>query len=196
MTVLIYSIVHILKRKINFVFSDMSEETTKTDERVPFSNSTNVNRISDSEKTKSQILKENTKSVGTSPKSSSEDESSRPTTPVQIKEDSEEITAPLTPTSNLKMLFSAVSPEIRHRESKMRDISIGTDNDDIDVEICDDVNIEIVEPPDMSDDCDWKPVGSRKEKSLGLLCAKYVKLPVSTKFVDKCSCFVHEGKRS
>jgi hypothetical protein len=40
------------------------------------------------------------------------------------------------------MLFSAVSPEIRHRESKMRDISIGTDDDDLI-----DMNVEVVDVP-------------------------------------------------
>jgi hypothetical protein len=57
-----------------------------------------------------------------------------------------------TPTTNLKMLFSAVSPEIRHRESKMRDISIGTDDDDLI-----DMNVEVVDVPDFGDDYDWKP---------------------------------------
>ncbi|XP_063402675.1 transcription factor E2F8-like isoform X1 [Mytilus trossulus] len=137
---------------------NMSEEASKGEDRVPFSKSTNINRISEKAK-KSQKHKESTKPIkeGESP-------DSRPTTPVQdCKEDGEEIAAPLTPTTNLKMLFSAVSPEIRDRESKMKDISIGTDDD-----------VVVVEPPDFGDDFDWKPAGSRKEKSLGLLCAKFL----------------------
>ena len=147
-----------------FIFADMSEEASKGEERIPFSKSTNLNRISDSEKSKS-IKRKDSPKPEESPKPV-EDNNSRPTTPVQDKD--EDIAAPLTPTTNLKMLFSAVSPEIRHRESKMRDISIGTDDDDLN-----DMNVEVVDPPDFGDDYDWKPAGSRKEKSLGLLCAKY-----------------------
>lgn len=140
--------------------SNMSEEASKGDQRVPFSKSKKLNRISASQKSKPSKRKDHRKSDESS-KSSEEDCNSRPTTPVQ---DSEEIAAPLTPTTNLKMLFSAVSPEIRHRESKMKDISIGTDDD----------NVEIVDPPEFGDYMDWKPSGSRKEKSLGLLCAKFL----------------------
>ncbi|KAK5935692.1 hypothetical protein CgunFtcFv8_021034 [Champsocephalus gunnari] len=65
---------------------------------------------------------------------------------------------PWTPTSNLKMLIDAASPEIRNREKELC-----VDND----------GREGLDPSQESENGDWKMI-SRKEKSLGLLCHKFL----------------------
>ncbi|XP_029316101.1 transcription factor E2F8 isoform X2 [Cottoperca gobio] len=65
---------------------------------------------------------------------------------------------PWTPTSNLKMLISAASPDIRNREKELC-----MDND----------GREGLDPSQDSENGDWKMI-SRKEKSLGLLCHKFL----------------------
>ncbi|KAK5874374.1 hypothetical protein PBY51_019321 [Eleginops maclovinus] len=65
---------------------------------------------------------------------------------------------PWTPTSNLKMLINAASPEIRNREKELC-----VDND----------GREGLDPSQESENGDWKMI-SRKEKSLGLLCHKFL----------------------
>ncbi|XP_028397405.1 transcription factor E2F7-like [Dendronephthya gigantea] len=64
---------------------------------------------------------------------------------------------PLTPTANLKMLMSVVSPAIRDRDEKKRDLFVGND-DNVSNEI-------IIEKPNAY---------SRKDKSLGLLCQRFL----------------------
>ncbi|XP_033932224.1 transcription factor E2F8 [Pseudochaenichthys georgianus] len=65
---------------------------------------------------------------------------------------------PWTPTSNLKMLINAASPEIRNRQKELC-----IDND----------GREGLDPSQESENGDWKMI-SRKEKSLGLLCHKFL----------------------
>uniref|UniRef100_A0A3Q3QPF2 Transcription factor E2F7 n=1 Tax=Monopterus albus TaxID=43700 RepID=A0A3Q3QPF2_MONAL len=69
---------------------------------------------------------------------------------------------PWTPTANLKMLISAASPDIRDREmKKMLFRPIENEKDK-------------TPSPDTVDDVEKKP--SRKQKSLGLLCQKFLAL--------------------
>nr|XP_057945365.1 transcription factor E2F8 [Doryrhamphus excisus]XP_057945366.1 transcription factor E2F8 [Doryrhamphus excisus] len=67
---------------------------------------------------------------------------------------------PWTPTSNLKMLISAASPDIRNREK----------------ELCPDIKLQQVldSTPDVGDGDESERLISRKEKSLGLLCRKFL----------------------
>ncbi|XP_068572857.1 transcription factor E2F7 [Cebidichthys violaceus] len=87
---------------------------------------------------------------------------------------------PWTPTANLKMLISAASPDIRDREMKKvlfrpienekdKPASLNTVAEDTEVE--DSCQFEAV---DEEDDANKKP--SRKQKSLGLLCQKFLAL--------------------
>nr|XP_033470319.1 transcription factor E2F7 [Epinephelus lanceolatus] len=87
---------------------------------------------------------------------------------------------PWTPTANLKMLISAASPDIRDREMKKvlfrpieneKDKPASPDTVVEDTEVEDSCQFEAVEE---EDDTDKKP--SRKQKSLGLLCQKFLAL--------------------
>ncbi|XP_028255105.1 transcription factor E2F7 isoform X3 [Parambassis ranga] len=90
------------------------------------------------------------------------------------------LTEPWTPTANLKMLISAASPDIRDRE--MRKVlfrPIENDKDKpgspstvVDTDIDD--SCQQFEAVDEEDDAEKKP--SRKQKSLGLLCQKFLAL--------------------
>ncbi|XP_068163417.1 transcription factor E2F7 [Antennarius striatus] len=89
---------------------------------------------------------------------------------------------PWTPTANLKMLISAASPDIRDREMKkvlFRPIENENNNPVSppaavgDMEVEDANQLEAVEEEE-EDDADRKP--SRKQKSLGLLCQKFLAL--------------------
>ncbi|MBN3286732.1 E2F8 factor, partial [Polyodon spathula] len=68
---------------------------------------------------------------------------------------------PLTPTANLKMLISAASPEIRNREKEL-----STENEATEATDCSQEHLS----GDESD----RLQPSRKEKSLGLLCHKFL----------------------
>ncbi|XP_041637074.1 transcription factor E2F7 [Cheilinus undulatus] len=85
---------------------------------------------------------------------------------------------PWTPTANLKMLISAASPDIRDREMK-KVLFRPIENEEKPA------SPEVVEDPEVDDSCqfeaaeeeddtDKKP--SRKQKSLGLLCQKFLAL--------------------
>ncbi|XP_067437846.1 transcription factor E2F7 [Thunnus thynnus] len=87
---------------------------------------------------------------------------------------------PWTPTSNLKMLISAASPDMRDREMKKvlfrpieneKDKPASPDTVAEDTEVEDSCQFEAVEE---EDDAEKKP--SRKQKSLGLLCQKFLAL--------------------
>lgn len=86
---------------------------------------------------------------------------------------------PWTPTANLKMLISAASPDIRDREMKKvlfrpienEDKPLSPDAAADDTEVDDSCQFEAAEE---EDDADKKP--SRKQKSLGLLCQKFLAL--------------------
>ncbi|XP_071112749.1 transcription factor E2F8-like isoform X1 [Haliotis cracherodii] len=95
---------------------------------------------------------------------------SQPVTPTKPKEDAE---APLTPTANLKMLFSAVSPEIRKMQSKLKEEANAQQVAEESNQDANDFDNEILCSSQESDS--GKPTtGSRKEKSLGLLCQKFL----------------------
>lgn len=92
----------------------------------------------------------------------------RPSTPTG----NPETPAPLTPTANLKMLFSAVSPELRNREKQLEEESEGRESDDLGGKFKPlNLDAELAASQNEDENGDWKP-GSRKEKSLGLLCQK------------------------
>ncbi|KAJ8315777.1 LOW QUALITY PROTEIN: hypothetical protein KUTeg_007927 [Tegillarca granosa] len=162
------------KLKIN-IKEDKNESKS---ERIPFTKSTFNNKCQESEKSKLVKNKENkeiTKSAYQRPKTTSKDKdqvvdevetANRPVTPPP---ENNEPTAPLTPTANLKMLFSAVSPEIRNRDKK-NDMQNETKDDEED-NSTESLEIDIDLP--SSQEAEWKP-GSRKEKSLGLLCQKFL----------------------
>ncbi|XP_061195903.1 transcription factor E2F8-like isoform X2 [Saccostrea echinata] len=99
----------------------------------------------------------------------------RPSTPTENPETS----APLTPTANLKMLFSAVSPELRNREKQLEE-NEGKDCDEMGGKFKPlNLDAELAASQVEDENGDWKP-GSRKEKSLGLLCQKFLqKYPVN-----------------
>ncbi|XP_037617245.1 transcription factor E2F7 [Sebastes umbrosus] len=87
---------------------------------------------------------------------------------------------PWTPTANLKMLISAASPDIRDREMKkvlFRPIENENDKPASPDAVAEDTEVEDscqFEAADEEDDADKKP--SRKQKSLGLLCQKFLAL--------------------
>ncbi|XP_040886151.1 transcription factor E2F7 [Toxotes jaculatrix] len=87
---------------------------------------------------------------------------------------------PWTPTANLKILISAASPDIRDREMKKvlfrpieneKDKPASPDTVTEDTEVEDSCQFEAV---DEEDEAEKKP--SRKQKSLGLLCQKFLAL--------------------
>ncbi|KAK3577398.1 hypothetical protein CHS0354_032245 [Potamilus streckersoni] len=99
--------------------------------------------------------------------------------------------APLTPTANLKMLFSAVSPELRNRESEKRSSS---SDDEQEEDSNNDSNSQSealdVDNDDLLPSQGGPKYGCRKEKSLGLLCQKflqkYPECPVNSDPVEIC----------
>ncbi|KAM6962320.1 transcription factor E2F7 [Tautogolabrus adspersus] len=87
---------------------------------------------------------------------------------------------PWTPTANLKMLISAASPDIRDREMKkvlFRPIENEKEKPASPEVVVEDAEVEDscqFEAAEEEDDADKKP--SRKQKSLGLLCQKFLAL--------------------
>lgn len=88
-------------------------------------------------------------------------------TPVKLQT----LPEPWTPTANLKMLISAASPDIRERERKK--VLFALAENDADVKSAD-AAAEDAEAEEEEDDGEKKP--SRKQKSLGLLCQKFLAL--------------------
>lgn len=87
---------------------------------------------------------------------------------------SPEPSAPLTPTANLKMLISAVSPEIRNRDKQTKRKELFKTVEDELEERAEEKSEQADDPDDlMSSQESEKGTGSRKEKSLGLLCQRY-----------------------
>ncbi|TRY87870.1 hypothetical protein DNTS_006221 [Danionella cerebrum] len=78
---------------------------------------------------------------------------------------------PWTPTANLKMLSSAASPEIRNREMK-KTLFRPLENEEKMIE--EEVEMDESCQYEASDDAERRP--SRKQKSLGLLCQKFLAL--------------------
>ncbi|XP_018106781.1 E2F transcription factor 7 L homeolog isoform X1 [Xenopus laevis] len=99
-----------------------------------------------------------------------------PVTPVKVAERPQ--ADPWTPTANLKMLISAASPEIRDREKK-KELFRPIENNGIEKT---DTDLQLMDCVDDIDDLEKRP--SRKQKSLGLLCqkflARYPSYPIST----------------
>ncbi|KAM5172836.1 transcription factor E2F7 [Mantella aurantiaca] len=99
-----------------------------------------------------------------------------PITPVKAAD--RPLTDPWTPTANLKMLISVASPEIRDREKKKELFRPIENNEPEDIE----PDAQQFEAADDIDDLEKRP--SRKQKSLGLLCqkflARYPSYPLST----------------
>nr|AKZ42270.1 transcription factor E2F7 [Castor fiber] len=100
-----------------------------------------------------------------------------PITPVKLIDRQQ--TEPWTPTANLKMLISAASPDIRDREKKKELFRPIENKDDA---FTDSLQLDVV--GDSAVDEFEKQRPSRKQKSLGLLCqkflARYPSYPLST----------------
>ncbi|XP_066447779.1 transcription factor E2F7 isoform X1 [Eleutherodactylus coqui] len=99
-----------------------------------------------------------------------------PITPVKVVD--RPLADPWTPTANLKMLSSVASPEIRDREKKKELFRPIENNEPEDTGL----NAQQFDAVDDMDDLEKRP--SRKQKSLGLLCqkflARYPSYPLST----------------
>ncbi|XP_054608866.1 transcription factor E2F7 [Dunckerocampus dactyliophorus] len=84
---------------------------------------------------------------------------------------------PWTPTANLKMLISAASPDIRNREMKEKKVlfrPIENESESVDVAREDVEGGQFEAAVEEDEDAEKKP--SRKQKSLGLLCQKFLAL--------------------
>ena len=145
-------------------------------DRVPFAKNTirmDIKQIDRSLKAMSAQNKENVK------QECADENHNRACTP---SNEGEVQAQPLTPTANLKMLFNAMSPELRHRDEQIsrdtsdEDVSPSNSQQDYQFEtIIDSYNSgqhptemyeQIIDPNKLYNS------NSRKEKSLGLLCQK------------------------
>ncbi|XP_052808977.1 transcription factor E2F8-like isoform X2 [Mya arenaria] len=134
-------------------------------DRVPFAKNTirmDLKQIDRSLKAMSaQQNKENMKNTG-----DPDENQNRSVTPVNEVEPGQ----PLTPTANLKVLFNAMSPELRNRdEQKLNsDEDVFSSSQEFQFET-------IIEVP-SSAEAESKFGPSRKEKSLGLLCQRFLQM--------------------
>nr|QOY46827.1 E2F transcription factor 7 [Ambystoma mexicanum] len=103
---------------------------------------------------------------------------SNPITPIKLADKQQP--EPWTPTANLKMLISAASPDIRDREKK-KELFRPIENNEMDNDASESMQLNAVDDG-AGDDFEKRP--SRKQKSLGLLCQKflacYPSYPLST----------------
>ncbi|XP_062404652.1 transcription factor E2F8 [Sardina pilchardus] len=82
------------------------------------------------------------------------------------------LSEPWTPTSNLKMLISAASPEIRNRERELcKEETEGADTENGETERS--TTDQTEQEPEIGEEAEKLQI-SRKEKSLGLLCHKFL----------------------
>ncbi|XP_033740698.1 transcription factor E2F8-like isoform X2 [Pecten maximus] len=180
----------LLPSQVKLEISDegLESEVDQESDRIPFSESTNIQQYSDIDRfnrlvrNKNKENKDGPKQVS-SPRSklrqslitnvkSEESTSCSTERSITPTPESDDIQAPLTPTANLKMLFSAMSPEIRNRDKRkelFHEEQVQDKNKSVQV---DELEIEGDSTHDLDGD-GWKP-GSRKEKSLGLLCQKFL----------------------
>jgi len=133
-------------------------------DRVPFAKNTirmDLKQIDRNLRVMQQQNKENRHSTSSD---DSDDDQNRTVTPVNENEQVQ----PLTPTANLKVLFNAMSPELRNRDEQRQN----SDDDNVDViSGSQEFQFEtIIEVPTADADVKYGP--SRKEKSLGLLCQR------------------------
>ena len=101
-----------------------------------------------------------------------------PVTPTKPQSEAQAELDPLTPTANMKLLMSAVSPEIRNREKEQKQ----AEKKEVDIPAETNNNYMIAVPQKGTKrkagqsveevDEDTQATG-RKEKSLGLLCQRY-----------------------
>ncbi|ESO84849.1 hypothetical protein LOTGIDRAFT_168338 [Lottia gigantea] len=163
---------------------DSDNEVRHISERIPFNRNTNNNNVDRSGDVSNKFnARPLNKDKENSPKilriksrrhlerndSSDNIVVDRPVTPVKDSDQPEIPQAPLTPTTNLKMLFSAVSPEIRKMQDQKRQEESLSETPPPESE---DSKDDIIFSSQESDS--GKPGGSRKEKSLGLLCQKFL----------------------
>ena len=99
-----------------------------------------------------------------------------PVTPTKPKEESTDLD-PLTPTANMKLLMSAVSPEIRSREKEQKETvkqetAVETNNNYI-TAVPSQKGTKRKASQSVEEDEDDTQTSGRKEKSLGLLCQRY-----------------------
>ncbi|XP_063074241.1 transcription factor E2F7 [Engraulis encrasicolus] len=99
---------------------------------------------------------------------------------------------PWTPTANLKMLVNAASPDMRDREIR-KTLFRPMENDEeklVDLEEEEDIELDESCQFDVAEECgdDFEKRPSRKQKSLGLLCQKFLALypdyPVSPETIN------------
>ncbi|XP_048358183.1 transcription factor E2F7 isoform X2 [Sphaerodactylus townsendi] len=92
-----------------------------------------------------------------------------PITPVKLSD--RPLTDPWTPTANLKMLISAASPDMRDREKK-KELFRPIENSEFGDAFLDSSQCDAVDDGTADDYDKHRP--SRKQKSLGLLCQKFL----------------------